>query len=225
MNWNDVEGRGCGLIGSTAPECVWKDWEKRRNFRIVGCSNRRPSEFKSRALPIRQHAWSTNHLMVMRRVLWFGRSQLRGEISSEANSCSAMQEIPGILWNRDHGHKSLPLVRKASQLDYALHRISLRHDLLCIILQSTPRPSRWSPSFGLSDQNVVCICLMPQFMLSTNSEALRYAYLFRHRRNLFRLLSGSTPANVFSGSIGQCSSLHGEAKFHILEKNQGHAVM
>jgi len=73
----------------------------------------------------------------------------------EANSHSASQKIPRILWNSEvhyRVHKGPPLIRILSYYN---------------ILPSTPRSSEWSLPFKFSNQNTVCIyhpsdaCCMP----------------------------------------------------------------
>jgi hypothetical protein len=81
--------------------------------------------------------------------------------SGEADSHSTSQEIPHLLWNlkvRYRVHNSAPLVPILSQMNPD-HTFPPNFPKVHsnTILQRAPRSSKWSLSFGVSDQNFVCI--------------------------------------------------------------------
>jgi len=86
-------------------------------------------------------------------------------LSWEANSRSANQEIPHLLWNPKvhyHVHNNLPLVSILSQL-HLVHTFSpyfpkIHSD---VILPSTPRSSECSLPFRLSDQILYAFLISP----------------------------------------------------------------
>jgi hypothetical protein len=83
----------------------------------------------------------------------------------EADSHSASQEIPRLLWNSKvhcRVHKSPPLVCILREIQLLLtipHYFPKIHSN--IILSSTPRSSEWSHSLRFSNQNIVCVSHLP----------------------------------------------------------------
>ena len=69
--------------------------------------------------------------------------------SWEANKSSATHEIPRVLWNQKvhyRFHNSPPPVPTLSHVDSVLAHTQFSKIHFNIILPSTPRPSKWSPS-------------------------------------------------------------------------------
>jgi hypothetical protein len=88
----------------------------------------------------------------------------RNSPSLEANSHSAGQEIPRLLWNPKFYycvHSIPPLVLTVSQM-HPVHTFPPYFPKIQsnIILPSTPRPSEWSLLFRLTNKNCVWISLL-----------------------------------------------------------------
>jgi hypothetical protein len=84
--------------------------------------------------------------------------------SWEANSHSAGQEIPRLLWKpkvpyRDDKNPPLdPILDQMHPVHtFSVYFFKIRSN---IILPPTPWSSEWSLSFRFSDQNFVCVCLL-----------------------------------------------------------------
>jgi len=82
-------------------------------------------------------------------------------ISRDANSHSASQEIPQILWNPNvhcHVHKRQPLVPNLSHMNPVQNFPHFSSNIQSnIILSFMSRSSEWSLPLRFSDQTFVCI--------------------------------------------------------------------
>jgi hypothetical protein len=103
--------------------------------------------------------------------------------SWEANSFSASQEIPRILWNPEVHyciHKGPPTAPNLSQLNPVhspSHFLKIRFN---IIIPSTPGSPKWSPSLRSPCQNPVCT----KIFLSRTSGCDRNTQVYeKHRRS------------------------------------------
>jgi hypothetical protein len=84
--------------------------------------------------------------------------------SSEANSFSASQEIPHILWNPEvhyRIHKSSPPVPILSQFNPVHDPSHVLKIHFNIILPSTSESPKWSPDFRSPQENPLCTSLYP----------------------------------------------------------------
>jgi len=113
----------------------------------------------------------------------------------EANSHSASQEIPCLLWNQKvhyHVHKSLLLVSTLSQTN-PVHTFLYFHNIHSnIVLPSISRTSTWFLTFRFYDQNFIrishlshshympCTCHYATFSSSCHFLPLGHKYSPRH---------------------------------------------
>jgi hypothetical protein len=101
---------------------------------------------------------------------------------SESNSHLTSQGIPPLLWNPKFHyrvHKTPPLVPVLSQM-YPVHTFPLYFPKIRfnIVFPSTPRSSKWSVYFTLSNRNLGCI--FRSHRPCKNYEAPHYASLFNY---------------------------------------------
>ena len=131
----------------------------------------------------------------------------------EVNRSSAAQEIRRALWKGEgwllHSNTPppFPVLRQVNRVQAPLSHFLKIH--FCIILQSTPRPSKWSLSLKSPHQNRVCTfptshtCHMPRPLYSSWFDHS----LLHSPVTSFRLGSDIFLSNIFSKPLGLYSSL------------------
>ena len=95
-------------------------------------------------------------------------NRVEQSLSWDAKRSSAHQEILRVLWNQKFHYR----IHKCPPPVSILSSINLVHSSPCyflkihfnIIFSSTPRPSKWSPSFGTPHQNHVCTTPFPKIL-------------------------------------------------------------
>jgi len=109
-----------------------------------------------------------NYTATLRNVL---TNYMERSLSWEANSRSASQEIPRLLWNPEVNYcadKSPPLIPVLSQM-HSVHTLPNYFFKIHsnIILPFTPRSSEWSLPFRVSEKNFLYISRLPHASYTT----------------------------------------------------------